>query len=150
MHLVNFLCNKQDCQLWGLESFLKRSFKLLFTAMESIEQLSFTCMLSVWLVIQQEADEALCMGTLAVEWGHSQLDCSRFHEPRHLGEGSNLVTWGEEGREKRNPAVFSVHYFLPAWIHNSSFQINATALLVKHLLFNKVSRDSELTWQDEG
>ena len=48
-------------------------------------------MLCGGLVVQQQAHEALCVRALAVEGGHSQLDGRRLHQPRHLGESSDLV-----------------------------------------------------------
>lgn len=48
-------------------------------------------MLSVRLVIKQQADEALRVRALAVQRGHSQLNGSGFHEPGHLGEGGYLI-----------------------------------------------------------
>lgn len=50
-------------------------------------------MLSVRLVIKQQADEALRVRALAVQRGHSQLNGSGFHEPGHLGEGGYLIPW---------------------------------------------------------
>lgn len=73
-----------------------------------------------------------------------------FSWAKTSGRGQQSGYLRRRRKREKNPAVFSAHYFLLAWIHNNSFQINATALLVKRLLFNKVSRDSELTWQDEG